>query len=164
MAATGGGILRGARHGHLLHPSCASRPGRLAVNVTDSPWTRHQQRAQKLNGTSARPVDAIYRDAHHGERHSRRDWYKMPYRTPRGCEPHVAQYEAPRHLKGPYVTTRANPIAQLAKMQDFQGEGNDRLDSFFYHVEELVDFDRWDKREMCRQARAPSSRHGTCIC
>ncbi len=24
MVATGGGIVRGARHGHLLHPSCAT--------------------------------------------------------------------------------------------------------------------------------------------
>ena len=44
VAATGGGILRGAGHGHLLHPQCASRPSRLAANITDSPWTRHQQR------------------------------------------------------------------------------------------------------------------------
>ena len=42
----------------------------------------------------------------------------------------------------------------LAKMQDFQGEGSDRLDLFFDHVEELADFYRWDGRETCRQARA----------
>ncbi len=55
VAATGGGILRGAGHGYLLHPQCASRPSRLAANVTDSPWARHQQRAQSLNRTSTRP-------------------------------------------------------------------------------------------------------------
>ncbi len=52
MVAMGNEILRGAGHSHLLHPSCASRPGRLAANITDSPWACHQQRAQKLNGTS----------------------------------------------------------------------------------------------------------------
>ncbi len=39
-------------------------------------------------------------------------------------------------------------------MQDFQGQGSDRLDSFFDHVEELADFYRWDGRETFRQARA----------
>ncbi len=68
MAGTSGGILRGARHGYLLHPSCASRASRLAANVTDSPWARHQQRAQKLNGTSTRPVDVVYGDVHYRER------------------------------------------------------------------------------------------------
>ncbi len=62
MVAMGGGILKGAGRGHLLHPSCASRSGRLAANVTDSPWAHHQQRAQILNGTSTRPVDVIYGD------------------------------------------------------------------------------------------------------
>ncbi len=68
MVAMGSGILRGARHGRLLHPSCASRPGQLAASVTDSPRAHHQQRAQKLNGTSARPVDAIYGDVPYRER------------------------------------------------------------------------------------------------
>ncbi len=31
MAATGGGILRGAGHGYLLYPSCTSQPSRLAA-------------------------------------------------------------------------------------------------------------------------------------
>ncbi len=52
-----------------------------------------------------------------------------------------------------WVPPRPGPVAHLAKMQDFQGEG-DRLDSFFDHVEELVDFYRWDGRETCHQARA----------
>ncbi len=39
-------------------------------------------------------------------------------------------------------------------MQDFQGEGSDRLDAFYDHVEELADFYHWDERETCRQARA----------
>ncbi len=64
MVAMGGGILRGAEHGHLLHPGCASQPGRLPANVTDVPWARHQQGAQKLNGISAQPMDAIYGDVH----------------------------------------------------------------------------------------------------
>ena len=66
----------------------------------------------------------------------------------------MARYEAPRHFDGAYVPARANPVAHLAKMQDFQGEGSDRLDSFFDHVEELADFYRWDERETCRQAHA----------
>ncbi len=66
MAATGSGILRGARQGYLLHPQCASWPSRLPANVTDSPWARHQQRAQ--NKTSTRPADAVYGDAHYRER------------------------------------------------------------------------------------------------
>ncbi len=218
VAATGGGILRGAGHGYLLQPQCASRPSRLATNVTDSPWARHQQRAQNLSQAPTRPSGAVYRDVHYrdpglehegtipcqqqfvprqryqtsmetpddasetdaqpefvplprstgtqpqpphygdvdyrGERRSRRDWYEMPQRAPRECEPPVGRYEAPRHFDGAYVPARANPVAHLAKMQDFQGEGNDRLDSFFDHVEELADFYRWDERETCRQARA----------
>ncbi len=39
-------------------------------------------------------------------------------------------------------------------MQDFKGEGKDRLDAFFDHVEELADFYQWDEWETCRQARA----------
>ncbi len=66
----------------------------------------------------------------------------------------MAQYEGPRHFDGAYVPARANPVAHLAKMQDFQGEGSYRLDSFFDHVEELADFYRWDERETCRQACA----------
>ncbi len=68
MVAADGGILRGAGHGHLLHPSCASRPSRLVANVTDRPCARLQQRAQKLNWTSTRPLDAIYGDVHYRER------------------------------------------------------------------------------------------------
>ncbi len=47
---------------------------------------------------------------------------------------------------------RLNPVMHLAKMQDFQGEGSDPLDAFFDHVEELVDFYCWDKRETYHQA------------
>ena len=46
-------------------------------------------------------------------------------------------------------------------MQDFQGEGSDRLDAFFDHVEELADFYCWDGRKTCRQARAHL--HGTAL-
>ncbi len=53
-----------------------------------------------------------------------------------------------------WVPQRPGPVAHLAKMQDFQGEGSDRLDSFFDHVEELANFYRWDGRETCRQARS----------
>ncbi len=73
----------------------------------------------------------------------------------------MARYEAPWHFDGAYVPARANPIAHLAKMQDFQGEGSDRLDSFFDHVEELADFYCWDERETYRQARAHL--HGTAL-
>ena len=38
-------------------------------------------------------------------------------------------------------------------MQDFQGEGSDRLDAFFGHVKELADFYHWDGRETCHEAR-----------
>ncbi len=50
--------------------------------------------------------------------------------------------------------TAQRTVAHLVKMQDFQGEGSDWLNSFFDHVEELADFYRWDSRETCRQARA----------
>ena len=59
----------------------------------------------------------------------------------------MARYEAPQHFDGAYVPARANSVSHLAKMQDFQGEESDRLDSFFDHVEELADFYRWDERE-----------------
>ncbi len=67
VAATGGGILRGAGHGYLLHPQCASRPSQLAANVTNSPWARHPQRAQSLTRPSTRPLGAVYRDVHYRE-------------------------------------------------------------------------------------------------
>ncbi len=57
----------------------------------------------------------------------------------------MARYEAPQHFEGAYVPARTNSVAHLAKMQDFQGEGNDRLDSFFDHIKELADFYRWDE-------------------
>ncbi len=67
VAAMGGGILRGAGHGHLLHPQCASWPSRLAANVTDNLWAHHQQRAQSLNKTSTRPSGAVYKNVHYRE-------------------------------------------------------------------------------------------------
>ncbi len=67
VAATGCGILRVAGHGYLLYPQCASRPSRLAANVTDSPCACHQQRAQSLKRTSTRPSGAVYRDTHYRE-------------------------------------------------------------------------------------------------
>ncbi len=42
-AAMGAGLLRGARHGYLLHRDRVSRSSRLAADMTDSPWARHQQ-------------------------------------------------------------------------------------------------------------------------
>ncbi len=105
--------------------------------------------------TGTQPQPPRYGDIdYRGERRSRRDWYEMLHRAPRECEPPASRYEAPRHFNGAYVPARANPVAHLAKMQDFQGEGSDRLDSFFDHVEERADFYRWDERETCRQARA----------
>ena len=57
-AATGAGLLRGAGHGYLLHPDRVSRPSRLAADTTDGPWTRHQQRAQRLTTSQPRPANA----------------------------------------------------------------------------------------------------------
>ncbi len=57
-AATGAGLLRGAGHGYLLHPDRVSRPSRLAADTTDGPWTRHQQRAQRLTPSQPRPANA----------------------------------------------------------------------------------------------------------
>ncbi len=70
----------------------------------------------------------------------------------------MASYEAPQHCDGAYVPARANSRAHLAKMQDFQGEGSDRLDSFFDHMGELADFYRWDERETSR-----AHLHGTAL-
>ncbi len=61
---------------------------------------------------------------------------------------------APPRSHDAWVSQRPRPVAHLAKMQDFQGEGSDRLDSFFDHGEELADLYRWDGRETCRQARS----------
>ncbi len=52
VAATGAGLLRGARHDYLLHPDRVSRPSRLAADTMG----RHQQRAHRL--TSSQPWTA----------------------------------------------------------------------------------------------------------
>ncbi len=220
-ATTGMGLMRGAGHGYLLHPSQTSRPSRQAADVTDSPWTRHQQRAHRMVSEPVRGSEAIPRDVperemaeefngrrvarkpvsqpwqpcpmeipdfpsegeetddgyvgypplppgikpkpllprygeHNrgGERLSRRDWFELPRRGVREDVHNANRYEAPQRVPDTWVPTRPSPVAHLAKMQDFQGEGSDRLDAFFDHVEELADFYRWDERETCRQARA----------
>ncbi len=61
---------------------------------------------------------------------------------------------APEPTHDAWAPPRPGPVVHLAKMQDFQGKGSDRLDAFFDHVEELAEFYRWDRRETCRQARA----------
>ncbi len=52
----------------------------------------------------------------------------------------ASTYETTRHHEGVLMPNHPHSIVHLAKMQDFQGEGNGRLDSFFIHMEELVDF------------------------
>ncbi len=61
-ATTGTGLMRGAGHGYLLHPSRASRPSRQAADVTDSPWARHQQRAHRMVSEPTRGPEAIQGD------------------------------------------------------------------------------------------------------
>ncbi len=89
-----------------------------------------------------------------GEDLSHRDQYEMPRQANREDVPHEGRYVAPQHAHGAWVLQRPGPVAHLAKMQDFQGEVSDQLDSFFDHVEKLADFYCWDGRETCRQARA----------
>ncbi len=89
-----------------------------------------------------------------GERLSCRDHYEMPRQANHEDVPYEGRYAAPPCVHDAWVAQRPGPIVHLAKMQDFQAEGNDRLDSFFNHVEELADFYRWDGRETCHQARA----------
>ncbi len=89
-----------------------------------------------------------------GERLSHRDHYEIPHQANHEDVPCEGRYTAPPRAHDAWVPQRPGPVAHLAKMQDFQGEGSDRLDSFFDHVEELADFYRWDGRETCRQARA----------
>ena len=60
-ATTGMGLMRGAGHGYLLHPSRARRPSRQAADVTDSPWAHHQQRAHRMCSEPVRGAEAIPR-------------------------------------------------------------------------------------------------------
>ncbi len=85
---------------------------------------------------------------------SRRDQYELPRQVNREYVPYEGRYAAPPRAHDAWVPHRPGPVAHLAKMQDFQGEGSDRLDSFFDHVKALADFYRWDGRETCRQTRA----------
>ncbi len=78
----------------------------------------------------------------------------MPCQATREGVPHEDRYVSPQPAHDAWVPPRPSPVAHLAKMQDFQGEGRDRVDVFFDHVEELADFYHWDGRETCRQARA----------
>ncbi len=80
--------------------------------------------------------------------------YYMPRQANREDAPYEGRYAAPQRAQDAWVPPRPGLVAHLAKMQDFQGEGSDRLDSFFDHVEELADFYRWDSREICHQVRA----------
>ena len=89
-----------------------------------------------------------------GERLSCRDYYEMPRQANREDVPYKGRYVAPPRVHDAWVLPRPGPVAHLAKMQDFQGEGSDWLDSFFDHAEELANFYLWDGRETCHQARA----------
>ncbi len=51
------------------------------------------------------------------------------------------------------MTTRPNLTVHLSKMQNFQAQDGDWLDSFFDNVEELANFYHWDEWEPCCQAR-----------
>ncbi len=81
---------------------------------------------------------------HSGERLSHRDQFEMPCQANHENVPYEGRYAAPPRAHDAWVPPRAGPVAHLAKMQDLQGEGSDPLDSFFDHVEELANFDRWD--------------------
>ncbi len=89
-----------------------------------------------------------------GERLSHRDQYELPHLANHEDVPYEGRYAAPQRAHDAWVPHHPGTLAHLAKMQDFQGELSDRLDSFFDHVEELADFYRWDGRETSRQARA----------
>ncbi len=104
-------------------------------------------------GIKPQPIPRCYVEPN-GERLSRRDWYELPRQATREGVPREDRYVAPQPSHDAWVPPSPGPVAHLAKMQDFQGEGSDRLDTFFDHVEELVVFYRWDGRETCRQARA----------
>ncbi len=67
---------------------------------------------------------------HSGEWLSRRDQYEMPRQANHEDVPYEGRYAAPPHAHDALVLLRPGPVAHLAKMQDFQGEGSDRLDSF----------------------------------
>ncbi len=49
---------------------------------------------------------------------------------------------------------RPAPIARLAKIDAFKGEGNGQLDTFFDQEEEFAAFFHWGEHEPCREARA----------
>ena len=78
----------------------------------------------------------------------------MPRQANHEDVPHKGRYAAPPRAHDAWVPQRPGPVVHLAKMQDFQGEGSDWLDSFFDHVGELAVFYQWDGRETCPQARA----------
>ena len=69
-----------------------------------------------------------------------RDQYEMPHQANHEDVPYEGRYAAPPRAHDAWGPPRPGPVAHLAKMQDFQGEGSDRLDSFFDHVEELANF------------------------
>ncbi len=79
-----------------------------------------------------------------GERLSCRDQYEMPRQANHEDVPYEGRYAAPPRAHDAWVPPHPGPVAHLAKMQDFKGEGSDRLDSFFDHVEELANLYRWD--------------------
>ncbi len=64
VAATGTGLLRGAGHSYLLHPDRVSWSSRLAADMMDGPWARHQQRAHKLTSSQPRSASATQYCAH----------------------------------------------------------------------------------------------------
>ncbi len=89
-----------------------------------------------------------------GERMSHRDRYEgLGQRNPEFL-PQPAGNCAPLEPVNKVMPNLSIPVARLAKMDVFEGEGNDQLDTFFDQVEEFAAFFYWDERETCRQARA----------
>ncbi len=106
-------------------------PGQRCQASVETPDDASEEDAQPEfmplpRSTGTQPQPPHYGDVdYRGERRSHHDWYEMPHRAPRECEPPVARYKAPRHFDVAYIPACANPVAHLAKMKDFQGEGSD---------------------------------------
>ncbi len=148
--------------GARMHRLPAPRPVNLCpMEMPDSP-SPEEDTDEGFVGYSALPQGIRPQPRPHqyveptrsGERLSQRDQFEMPRQANHEDVPYVGRYAAPPRAQDAWVPQLPGPVEHLAKMQDFQEQGSDRLDSFFDHVEELADFYRWDGRETYRQARA----------
>ncbi len=182
VATTDAGLLRGARHGYLLHPDRVSQPTRLAADATDSPWARHQQRAHRLTNSQPQLTSATRYGVHDRVREplgTGTAWQPAPQPAPQGSmempdspseeedtdEGFVGYPPLPREIKPQpiprcYVEPnrggeRLFQIDQYELPHQATPEGVPPLrHAFFDHVKELADFYRWNGRETYRQARA----------